>query len=127
MMLLHNIQNHSAKKAMDPACTGNCAQDRQNLDEWNPYPLYNSDPEARTGPPECLSPDSGPDCGLQPTEADLRVKNAAVLERKSKDQYGWRRVIRNFSPSYPKTFHTDYSYRHPFLEIDTTLVIWSFT
>lgn len=50
--------------------------------------------------PEYLSPETGPDCGLQPDESGLRKEKAAEVARKSKDKYGWRRVVRNFTPSY---------------------------
>ena len=85
---------------MDPAGTNTCAQDHHVLDESHPQTLRNSDlEEAREGKPEYLIPESGPDCGLQPTEADLHEEKAVEVERKSKDQYGWRRVVRNFTPS----------------------------
>ena len=102
---------------MDPAGVSTCAQDHYILDQSHPHALCDSGPEARMGPPEYLRPELGPDCGLQPTEADLREEQKAELERKSKDQYGWRRVVRNFTPSYAKT-HLKGCYRRPGLETE---------
>ena len=87
---------------MDPAGVSTCAQDHYTLDQSHPHALCDSGPEARLGPPEYLRPELGPNRELQLTEADLREEQKAELERKSKDQYGWRRVVRNFTPSYAK-------------------------
>lgn len=92
---------------MDPAGAGTCVQDHNDLSESHPPALYTSDPQA-INPTEHPSPESGFNCGLQPTEADLREEMVADVERKSKDQYGWRRVIRNFTPSYAIIRYTDY-------------------
>jgi len=39
------------------------------------------------------------DCGLQPSEAEIRERKAQEGITARKEQRGWRRVIRNFSPS----------------------------
>lgn len=96
---------------MDPAGIKACAPSRHDLDEFQSPNHCTSDLEARKGTLEYLSPESGPDCGLQPTEADPREEQLAEEERKSKDQYGWRRVIRNFTPSYAKAFHSTPAYK----------------
>lgn len=88
---------------MDPADAGTCVQDHDDLNESHPRALYNSIPQACINSTEYPSPESGLNCGLQPTEADLRKEKVADVKRKSKDQYGWRRVIRNFTPSYVPT------------------------
>jgi len=85
---------------MDPAGTSACAHNPHNLDGSDPHTLCNAGSEARIGLPELDSPEPRPEYGLEPTEADLREEKAAELARKSKDQYGWRRIIRNFTPSY---------------------------
>ncbi len=41
-----------------------------------------------------------PDCGLQPSNAEFLEQKAEELIRNSSDQRGWRRVVRNFTPSY---------------------------
>ena len=39
------------------------------------------------------------DCGLQPSEAESRKRIAHAGITVAKEQRGWRRVIRNFTPS----------------------------
>lgn len=85
---------------MDPAGTSSCTQDHYNGDESNPHTLYSTGPEAHIGLPEDERPEPKTDYRLQPTEADFREEKAAEVAKKSKDQYGWRMVIRNFTPSY---------------------------
>lgn len=95
---------------MDPAGAGTALQDHDNLNDSHPRALYNSDPQACINPAEHPSPESGLSCVIkQPTEADLREEKVADVKRKSKDEYGWRGVIRNFTPSYgPLIRYTDY-------------------
>ena len=93
---------------MDPASADTCVQDHDDLNESHPRGLYNSDPQACINPIELSSTELGLNCGLQPTEADLRKEKVADVIRKSKDQYGWRMVIRNFTPSYAIIRYTDY-------------------
>ena len=38
-----------------------------------------------------------PECGLQPTEADFKTEKGKKVEKLGR---GWRRIIRNFTPSY---------------------------
>jgi len=85
---------------MDPAGTSSCAQNYHNGDVSNSHSLYSTGPDAQVGLPGDECPEEKTDCGLQPTEADFREEKAAEVARKSKDQYGWRMVIRNFTPSY---------------------------
>ena len=93
---------------MDPAGTGTCVQDHDNLNESHPRALYNSDPEAFIDPTKHPIPESELKYGRQPTEAEFSEEQVANAKRKSKDQYGWRRVIRNFTPSYAIIRYTDY-------------------
>lgn len=49
---------------------------------------------------ESSDTDVGPDCGLQPTDEDFREqkeREGSLLP--PKEQRGWRKVIRNFTPS----------------------------
>ncbi len=85
---------------MDPAGTSSCAQDHHNGDGSNTHTLDSTGPEAHRGLPDDKRQGPRTDYGLQPTEAGLREEKAAEIARKNKDQYGWRRVIRNFTPSY---------------------------
>lgn len=39
------------------------------------------------------------DCGLQPSEAEIRERKAQEGITARKEQRGWRRLIRNFTPS----------------------------
>lgn len=93
-------QSHSVPNAMDPAGYSSCAQDHHNGDESNTHTLDSTGPEAHRGLTDDKRQGPRTDYGLQPTEAGLREEKAAEIARKNKDQYGWRRVIRNFTPSY---------------------------
>lgn len=106
---------------MDPAGTSSCAQDYHHGDGSNPHTLYSTGPEAQRGLPEDGRTIARTDYGLQPTEADFREEKAAEVAKKSKDQYGWRRVIRNFTPSYAQAFHSDH-HRNNLSIIATALV-----
>lgn len=48
--------------------------------------------------PPGIDPDE-PDCGLQPSEAEIRERKAHERIPVTKEHRGWRRVIRNFTPS----------------------------
>ena len=48
---------------------------------------------------EDVDSDKGPDCGLQPSNAEFREQQAEEPMRKIKDQRVWRKFIRNFTPS----------------------------
>lgn len=78
---------------MDPAGTGSCMQDDYNLQISNPRTL------CTIGSESLNSPEPRPDYLLRPTETDLGEVEAMEVEIKSKENYGWRRVIRNFTPS----------------------------
>ena len=99
---------------MDPAGTGNFAQDRHDVQESYGQAACNLDPEARVIGREYLSLELGLDCGLQPSESDLREDKVAEVAKRSKDQYGWRKVVRNFTPSYANIHFTAYL-KYPFM------------
>ncbi|MCJ1269684.1 Plasma membrane sulfite pump involved in sulfite metabolism [Lobaria immixta] len=44
--------------------------------------------------------DEGPGCGLQPSEAELHQEKAQESRGKSKEERCWRKIIRNFTPSW---------------------------
>ena len=92
---------------MDPAGTSSCAPDHHNGEASNPHTLYSTDPEANKDPSKHGRPEAKTGYRLQPIEADFR-EEAAEVARKSKGQYGWRRVIRNFTPSYAEAFPPNY-------------------
>lgn len=96
---------HSVSKAMDPAGRSSCAPDHHNVEGSNPHTLYSTDtdPEAQRDLSGHGRSEAKTDYGLQPMGADF-PKEAAQVARKSKDQYRWRRVIRNFTPSYAEAF-----------------------
>lgn len=48
---------------------------------------------------EDVDSDKGPECGLQPSNAEFREQQTEESMRKTKEQKGWRKVIRNFTPS----------------------------
>ena len=48
-------------------------------------------------PPGTLTDEQ--DCGLQPSEAEVRERKAHEGITVTKEHRGWRRVIRNFTPS----------------------------
>ena len=112
----HHGEIHSVSKAMDPAGTSSCAPDHHIGEGSNPHTLYSTDPEAQRDPSVH---------GRQPIEADFR-EDAAEVARKSKDQYGWRRVIRNFTPSYAEAFPPNH-YRWNLLRIATAFVSSGFS
>ncbi len=43
--------------------------------------------------------EAGLDCGLQPTDADFREQKLLESHELPKEQRGWRKLIRNFTPS----------------------------
>ncbi|KAL2038915.1 hypothetical protein N7G274_008255 [Stereocaulon virgatum] len=92
---------------MDPSGAGACAQVQRSIDRYNektpPTPAAIRDPsqESLSKPVvEDMDQDTGADCGLQPTEAELREQKAEELAGPPKGQRGWRKVIRNFTPSW---------------------------
>ncbi len=48
---------------------------------------------------EDVDSDKGAECGLQPSNAEIREHQAEESMSKTKEQRGWRKVIRNFTPS----------------------------
>lgn len=42
---------------------------------------------------------TGADCGLQPSEAEFRGQKAEESVGKRKEWRGWRKIVRNFTPS----------------------------
>lgn len=63
----------------------------------NDYP--NSQNDLSPMPLHCLDPADGPECGLQPSEADFRKQKIEESYELPKEQRGWRKLIRNFTPS----------------------------
>ena len=91
---------------MDPSGAGTCAQVQRSIDRYNeknppsPAAIRDSSQESLSKPVvENTDQDTGADCGLQPTEAELREQKAEELAGPPKEQRGWRKVIRNFTPS----------------------------
>ena len=85
---------------MYPAGSRSCALCGYNARESHPHTLRKADPKACMTGPEYKGPETGPDRGLRPDGSDLREIKAAEMVRESKDMHGWRRVVRNFTPSY---------------------------
>ena len=93
---------------MDPSGAGTCRQGQRPIDQSNakalPSPAAFRDP-----PPQSLSPlvaedadcGTGADCGVRASEAKFRGQNAEdeLVVGKTKEQRGWRKVVRNFTPS----------------------------
>ena len=90
---------------MDPSGLGTCAQVQHSLDKSNPQhlpstvALHDSPPETSTPRTKDSDTETGPDCGLQASETDFRAEKAEELVKKTKESRGWRKVIRNFTPS----------------------------
>ncbi|MCJ1373890.1 hypothetical protein MMC20_005120 [Loxospora ochrophaea] len=40
-----------------------------------------------------------PDCGLQPSELEIQERRAQESAHMTKEQSGWRKVVRSFTPS----------------------------
>ncbi|KAI9747521.1 MAG: Aspartokinase, partial [Chaenotheca gracillima] len=95
---------------MDPSGAGTCGQIQRNSEGSSSRspPFLNALRDSSTGraqAPETIEEAAGSDrdaaCGLQPSQADLREEQKAeALAGKTKQQRGWRRVIRNFTPSW---------------------------
>ena len=85
---------------MDPAGTNACAQGYLDFDTPKSHTECVTDSEAGIGRAEDQSLDLEP-CGEpHPCKNDLRRGKEEAVQRKNRDQYGWRKVIRNFTPSY---------------------------
>ena len=85
---------------MDPAASRTCAQGGHHTQESHSHNLRKADPEACMTGPEYKSPETGPDCRIQPNASDVHERKAAEIAKQSKNMHGWRRVLRNFTPSY---------------------------
>lgn len=99
--LLYNQKDFGSK--MDPSGAGTGGQGQCTIDERGP-PLTaafrNTSQEAPRVPVlEDVDCDTDVECGLQPSEAEFRERKAEELVRKTKEQRGWRKVIRTFTPS----------------------------
>ncbi|RFU25517.1 hypothetical protein B7463_g10822, partial [Scytalidium lignicola] len=57
-------------------------------------------PELEGATPDISDMDIGPECGLQPSEADFREQEQFESKLPPKEHRGWRRLIRNFTPSW---------------------------
>ncbi len=74
---------------MDPAVTGTCASNHGLQSGDSPISLENR---------------SEPHCGPQASDGDYCEEQTQELKKKSKLGHGWRRVVRNFTPSYALRF-----------------------
>ena len=84
---------------MDPAATPTCLGSHQSCRHRNDS-LYKPGTLASNAMMNDESSGSvaeTPECGLQPTEADFKTENGKKVEKLGR---GWRRIIRNFTPSY---------------------------
>ncbi len=86
---------------MDPSGAGLCLHTHDNVDE-------SAANHHRAAAEEVLKPPTpnggatnseGPHCGLQPSKADFREEKANESRGKVKDSWGWRRIVRDFTPS----------------------------
>lgn len=89
---------------MDPSSTGTCGQGQSTTDQPNMKSLpftgafrNTSQESIRMAVAEDTDP--GADCGAQPSKADFRKQEAQGTVGKTKEQRGWRYIIRNFTPS----------------------------
>lgn len=90
---------------MDPSGLGTCAQAQPGGEESKaqhlPFNMSLGGAFPDVVGPNADDPDSitAPGCELQPSDADCRGGKANELLKKTKEQRGWRKVIRNFTPS----------------------------
>jgi hypothetical protein len=63
----------------------------------NNYSKSQNDPSPT--PLDCSDPIDGPECGLQLPEADFREQKIEESYDLPKEQRGWRKLVRNFTPS----------------------------
>ncbi len=84
---------------MDPSGAGLCFHAHANIDE--------SEAKRHTSLEALKAPalngeathSEGPDCGLQPSRADFLEEKAEESRGKVADSRGWRKAVRNFTPS----------------------------
>ena len=91
---------------MDPSGTDICKQGHCTIDQSNvkrlPLTVASSNTSQNSSRvPIAEDKDGGMniDCGLQPSGAESRERKTEKLVAKTKEQRGWRRIIRNFTPS----------------------------
>lgn len=84
---------------MDPSGADLCLHAHANIDESDANHHTSQEVlEAPTSDGEATN-SKGPDCGLQPSRADFREEKPAESGEEVKDSRGWRRIVRNFTPS----------------------------
>ena len=76
-----------------------CAKVQCNIDRPSTIAVGDSSLEAPGAPVGDSDPAAGLDCGLQPSDADSHEERADELFRMATEQRGWRKVVRNFTPS----------------------------
>lgn len=97
--------NEERDHPMDPSGIGTCAQARSSGDEYNLKHLQikmshaGAASEAITAHADDRDSISAPNGGLQPLSADFRGGKVDEMVKRTKEQKGWRKVIRNFTPS----------------------------
>lgn len=90
---------------MDPSGMGTCTQTRPSGDEYNgEHPptkmtLAGTFPEAVTTHADEQNSITAPNCGLQPLGAECRGGKVDEMVKEPTEQKGWRKIIRNFTPS----------------------------
>lgn len=91
---------------MDSSGAGTCDQVQRTIDQSDAKGLPfiaafrdTSQKSISVHVAEDTDSDTLADCGLQPSEAEFRELKAEEVVGKTKEQRGWRRIIRNFTPS----------------------------
>lgn len=91
---------------MDPSGAGICGQGQRTIDQSYAKGLPftaafrdTSQQSIRMPVAEDTDGDTGADSGLQPSEVEFRGHKTEESVGKTKEQRGWRKVIRNFTPS----------------------------
>ena len=104
-----STETRKPKHTTNPSWMGTCAQAQAQAqtssDEFKPQHLL-FQPSFSDGFPEVIrypmdDPNSvtAPDCGPRPSDTVSRGESADNLLMMTKEQRGWRRVIRNFTPA----------------------------
>jgi len=84
---------------MDPSGAGLCLHTHDNVDESDANHHTAQGVLKPPTPNGAATNSEGPDCGLQPSKADFREEKANESRGKVKDSWGWRKFVRNFTPS----------------------------
>lgn len=88
---------------MDPSGAGTCGQIQHTINDSKakgpPFTVNTSQQALRTPVAQDANSDLVPDCGLRPSNAEVCENKAEDSTAKSKEQKGWRKVVRNFTPS----------------------------